>query len=1319
MRCSSASQAVLRRRPLVLALALIGAVTLAQAAPEGGIVKAGQATIGGGGAYTRIDQTSTRAIIDWRSFSIGADERVQFVQPSASSATLNRVTGDQVSVLLGRMDANGQVFLINPNGIVIGQGAEINVGGLIASTANISDQNFMAGRLIFDEPGKPGAGINNAGVITAAEGGLVALVAPHVRNDGLIQARLGRVILGAADTFSIDLYGDGLISLAMADVPSRQLLDEQGHPVKSLITQAGEIDTAGGKTVLVTADTASKVLDSLINMSGTIKADAAIQEGGRILLLGKGGSVEVGGNLSAQGSGSGQTGGTIEVLGGQVTLAAGSNLNASGDAGGGTIHAGGAWQGGGNSYRSTATTVAAGARLDASAGQAGKGGEVVVWSDGNTSFAGAITARGGQASGDGGRVEVSGKRKLDFRGRVDAGSPKGHAGSLLLDPEYLDIGSVAAADINTTLQTGTSVTLQADQDIYLRAMIDGRGGTPGGDVIMNAGNNIDLYNHIVTNNGDVSLTATGGAITTSFPIYGNFGIYSGSGGISLSSASNLNLGALVTTGSLSATSTAGNVNVNSPIYETTGATTLTATVGNVNINQTVANATSGANLTVNAGQDINIATGAKIGPATGSTPTAGGRITMTAGNDINIGADIASYKGALAGANDAAIQLTATNGTVSLTNGIKVMSDKGAVTVTAGGNLNNGPYINGDLTSKDGNNVYLVNLAPTTGYFTTGALHLASTGGSVTINQIIPNTTGSVTIDAANAIQVNQRIYTKGGDITMNAGAGGITVTGTADPADPNASPKISTDTLGDMDAQGGNITLQASGDIRTSVLRSAATITLKSTAGSIIGGTVKESRWVNPNEPDPHFAVQSLGTPNQINLAGYAGISGFSGKANHFSAISSNGSIADVSATSSDTKLVAALDITNPSLPWGANLYAGRDIVLSLGINALGSSVTAKAGRDISIGSSTPNVEYNDGSYSSSVPVSVAASNLTLTAGTDPFAGLGALTIAGVSVPTWGGSYGAAYGNVTASGLIYLEGSGGMTVDASRDISLGNVRVSTSRNSYTDDPTSLPVNLTAGGNIGVSRLDTTGAVAITSANGNITLGATLGAHVDLLNMDFWNPSDLGLASLQITASTGNISMYEARATAGANRTGAISIAAPNGLVTFTGGAMGIETTASKSVTDGHGVVFTTSPIDVMPVARLPVVQHTNMGPIGPGPTLAGPGAPTVPGAPPPSTPGFTGGETLAEIYVPPPPPPPPPPPDPTPTSAPAATDTGGRVNDNTIVAISGSQGEAPPESQGGGGFTAGIDPTPTLTDQPQLVFLGGRGQAQEEDLGR
>jgi filamentous hemagglutinin family protein len=141
---------------LAIVLSIGTATTGVQAqGPAGGTVRAGDARISGEGtSSTHIEQFSDRAIIDWRSFGIGAGDQVIFLQPSSQAATLNRVTGEQVSMILGRLDANGHVLLINPNGVVFGGGAQVNVGGLIASTSNLSDANFMAGHLVFDQPGR-------------------------------------------------------------------------------------------------------------------------------------------------------------------------------------------------------------------------------------------------------------------------------------------------------------------------------------------------------------------------------------------------------------------------------------------------------------------------------------------------------------------------------------------------------------------------------------------------------------------------------------------------------------------------------------------------------------------------------------------------------------------------------------------------------------------------------------------------------------------------------------------------------------------------------------------------------------------------------------------------------------------------------------------------------------------------------------------------------------------------------------------------------------------------------------------------------------
>ncbi|HLA71482.1 MAG TPA: filamentous hemagglutinin N-terminal domain-containing protein, partial [Steroidobacteraceae bacterium] len=194
------------RAGICLALPGLMCAPFAAGGPADGVVRGGAATIAQSGTTTTITQTTDRAVIDWRSFNIAANETVTFAQPGVASAVLNRVTGGQFSSLQGALNANGQVFLVNPNGVMIGNGATINVGSFVASTANISNTAFMrdttaaGGKYAFDElaSGAATASIVNAGTITVAEGGMVALVAPGVRNSGVITARLGTIELASA-----------------------------------------------------------------------------------------------------------------------------------------------------------------------------------------------------------------------------------------------------------------------------------------------------------------------------------------------------------------------------------------------------------------------------------------------------------------------------------------------------------------------------------------------------------------------------------------------------------------------------------------------------------------------------------------------------------------------------------------------------------------------------------------------------------------------------------------------------------------------------------------------------------------------------------------------------------------------------------------------------------------------------------------------------------------------------------------------------------------------------------------------------------------
>src|SRR6266403_3774773 len=460
-----------RLRNLLLTTAALLALGAAPAAggPAGGTVVGGAATIQGqGGPAATVNQSSSSAIINWNTFNIGVNESVRFNQPSASSVVLNRVTGGLgPSEILGTLTANGRVFLINRDGILFGPNAVVNTAGFLATTHDIKNSDFMAGRYNFNIPGRPDASIVNQGRITATSGGFAALVAPGVRNSGTITATLGTVALASSGTgFTLDLYGDKLITLAVNDQVASKVIDvATGRPLKSLVSNDGKIRANGGRVEL-TAAAARTVVDSVINTSGMITANSIGRHNGMIVLSAATGAskpagapaqtVKISGTLAAAGKKKGTEGGTILVTGEDIKLAS-ARIDASGRAGGGKVLIGGDWSGG-NPNKSlinnpsaklesfaipTATTVSvdAGTTINASATRRGNGGKVVLWSDSETTFAGTILARGGAKSGDGGFVETSSHGQLAFTGNVDTSAPRGKAGTLLLDPEDFFIQS--------------------------------------------------------------------------------------------------------------------------------------------------------------------------------------------------------------------------------------------------------------------------------------------------------------------------------------------------------------------------------------------------------------------------------------------------------------------------------------------------------------------------------------------------------------------------------------------------------------------------------------------------------------------------------------------------------------------------------------------------------------------------------------------------------------------------------------------------------------------------------------------------------------
>lgn len=322
------------------------------ALPSGATVVSGDAGFqtSTDGRHMVIDQQSHKLITNWNEFSVRADERVSFHQPGQDAVALNRVIGRNGSDIQGRIDANGKVFLVNPNGVVFGKSAQVNVGGLVASTLDLADRDFLAGNYQFS--GDSGATVSNAGSLQASEGGSIALLGARVSNDGVIQAQLGDVALGAGQGINLNFDGDGLLNLQV----------DKGS-VDALAHNGGLIRADGGQ-VLMSARSADSLLKTVVNNQGTLEARTLRSAEGRIVLDGgKQGTVRVAGKQDASAIGGGNGGlvlnqganveiqrtaqvdtradqgatGTWRILSHEVSVAAVGQANAAGD-GSGQVH---------------------------------------------------------------------------------------------------------------------------------------------------------------------------------------------------------------------------------------------------------------------------------------------------------------------------------------------------------------------------------------------------------------------------------------------------------------------------------------------------------------------------------------------------------------------------------------------------------------------------------------------------------------------------------------------------------------------------------------------------------------------------------------------------------------------------------------------------------------------------------------------------------------------------------------------------------------------------------------------------------------------
>ena len=608
----------------------IGAFTpiLALANPTGGQVAAGSATIGVSGNTTTIKQSSSAAIINWQQFNIGASEYVKFLQPSSSSVILNRVVGSGLSGIYGNLTANGQVFLVNPNGVFFGKGSMLDAQGFVASTLNISDNNFMAGHYAFQKgSAAPDATIVNQGNITAHNGGYVVLAGDYAENDGLIAAPSGHVVLASGARATLGLSGNSLVNFAVTQATLAQYAGA---------LNAGSLIADGG-TVIMTADVANQLRAAVVNNTGLVEAHGINKTAGGIFLTAAGGGLTNAGTLDANAVTNFTQGGKVVLTTDQLLdLTSTSKITARGDGvRGGSIQFHGENAKFGGTYK------------------VGRGGTILL-DPASINFK---TGTTGTATNTIGTATVKGELSSGTNVAVSASTHIGHTGSAT--------GITAGGTGNLTLKIGSGGTIQL---FGFDINIGGHFFTQ----VLSGGNANESFGHIQAKSvglkagtGTVNLTGASGSLKS----IKTTGTGSGtSGNVSISA------GHLTATGDLSI-SAARDINLNASIGSAHGvgaafAHNVFLHAGSVvNVHRSIyAGANTGSS---GSSKAIHITGGfVNIGSASRRvTLDAGGSIDLTAGENLNMTTAFSGESlnaGLDAGASHRDLTLTATSGQVKV-----------------------------------------------------------------------------------------------------------------------------------------------------------------------------------------------------------------------------------------------------------------------------------------------------------------------------------------------------------------------------------------------------------------------------------------------------------------------------------------------------------------------------------------------------------------------------------------------------------------------------------------------------------------------------
>ena len=1101
--------------------------SLAAALPGDGTVVGGSATIQQANPKTlNIQQTTDKAILNWKSFSIAADEAVHFVQPSASSIALNRVVGTDPSVILGRLQSNGRLFLLNPNGILFGAGAQVNVGGLLATTLQIRDEDFMAGRYLFtQDPLKSLRTVINQGTIQVSDHGFAFLVAPGVANEGVIVANLGTVVLGSGRTLAVDLMGDGLIHYALSGKVLDHVTGIDGKPLGSAVSNSGTIQADGGRVILQ-AKAAGDIFSSVVNQSGVVRARSLAHHGGVVKLIGGGETLVAATDAGAmrpagEVSGAVVNSGSIDVSAAETNASQGS-VTLLGERVGqyGSIAATGAEGANGGDVVITSTTrtlLADGSTINVSGSGHSSGGRLRVWSDQDTFFnAGStILARGGNLEGNGGFVEISGKENLGFAGSVNALAPFGHAGTLLLDPRNITIAAAGAAynpgvnnlfantpAANVTISAGSmnaaaaNVVLQANNDITVGSAINMANAGVG--ITMQAGRDIAVNAPITTNNGNISLTANDAAAIAANRLTGTGDIVFGVGANLNAGNGSIALNIGPTAGVFSAGSIANVRN-------------LTTTTGNITLNSRNTISLSGA---VNAGSGtVSINANTDGAGAQGFTMNAGSSIATT-----NSGAN--------------AVQIvvnspTGGTGAASLRGSISTGNGGTATVSTRGQAAAGGNTTGGAITQSAA-------LAMNTGAAGTVALATGAAASSITLNTAGNDFTGAVGVSRAFNVTLRDANALTLGASTIS-GTLGVTTAGAVTQSGPLTVTGITTVAAGAAN----NITLNNPGNNFSTVgVTSGNNVALMDTNALVLGAsTVSGALNVATNGALTQSGILNVtgattltaGVGNNINLAT---------SANNFSTVGvisgNNVSLRDTNALNLGASTVSgnlALTIGGALTQSGALNVAGTtsftasvantDILLGSQANNFGGALTFAGTlsrfRDVSIrnvnaGAAVPtlntltsmrnlSLQFDNAPVTLPAATLTAGGNLTVTAG-GAITDIGNLVVPGTTTLTAGAN------NITLNNANNFTGAVSVTS--------GNVVVLNDINALALGPSTISGALnvtTAGAVTQTGPLTVTGTTTLTAGAANSialnnaandfgTVGVTSGNNVALTDIN-------------------------------------------------------------------------------------------------------------------------------------------------------------------------------------------------------------------------